>query len=140
MSAVVRPVSAPSLTDSGHAPSGGIRLARLAFILVELALLALVIRQFTIESAAFVRLTVLAFAGFAVHALLPLRWRLGAFVILSLSGIVLVLGPREGAWLIGLGALLIAICHLPFPFWWQMAMSSAPRPMSHAPSRGPSTK
>jgi D-alanyl-lipoteichoic acid acyltransferase DltB (MBOAT superfamily) len=122
MSAVVRPVSAPSLTDSGHAPLGSISLPRLAFILVELALLALVIRQFTIESAAFVRLTVLAFVGFAVHAVLPLRWRLGAFVILSLSGIVLVLGPREGAWLIGLGALLIAICHLPIPFWWRVVV------------------
>src|SRR5262245_17194169 len=117
MSAVVRPVSAPSLTDGGPASLGRVSLPRLAFILVELALLALVIRQFTIESAAFVRLTVLAFVGFAVHAVLPLRWRLAAFVILSLSGIVLVLGPREGAWLIGLGSLLIAICHLPIPYW-----------------------
>jgi hypothetical protein len=113
MSAAVPSSSAPSVSDSGPASLGRISILRLAFILVELALLALIIRQFTIESAAFVRLTMLAFAGFAVHALLPLRWRLGAFVILSLGGIVLVLGPREGAWLIGLGAALIGICHLP---------------------------
>jgi len=122
MSAVVSPARAPRVTPTGHASLGRITLPQLAFILVELALLALVIRQFTIESAAFVRLTVLAFAGFAVHALLPLRWRLGAFVLLSLGGIVLVLGLREGAWLMGLGALLIAICHLPIPFWWRVAV------------------
>ena len=122
MSAVMSPARAPRVTPTGHASLGRITLPQLAFILVELALLALVIRQFTIESAAFVRLTVLAFAGFAVHALLPLRWRLGAFVLLSLGGIVLVLGLREGAWLMGLGALLIAICHLPIPFWWRVAV------------------
>ena len=122
MSAAVPSSSAPSVSNSGHASPGHIGIARLAFILVELALLALIIRQFTIESAAFVRLTALAFAGFAVHALLPLRWRLGAFVLISLGGIVLVLGPRQGAWLIGLGAVLIAICHLPLAFWWRVVV------------------
>ena len=122
MSAAVPSSSARSVSDSGPASLGRISILRLAFILVELALLALIIRQFTIESAAFVRLAMLAFAGFAVHALLPLRWRLGAFVILSLGGIVLVLGPREGAWLIGLGAALIGICHLPLPFWWRVVV------------------
>ena len=67
------------------------------------------------------RLAVLTFAGFAVHAWLPLRWRLHFFVVLSLGAIVMVLGLREGAWLIGLGALLIALCHLPIPFWGRVA-------------------
>src|SRR4029450_1230029 len=117
MSAAVPSSNAPSVSDSGPASLGRISILRLAFILVELALLALIIRQFTIESAAFVRLTMLAVVGFAVHALLPLRWRLGAFVILSLGGIVLVLGPREGAWLIGLGAARTRICPLRRPLW-----------------------
>src|SRR4029450_646208 len=122
MSAAVPSSNAPSVSDSGPASLGRISILRLAFILVELALLALIIRQFSIESAAFVRLTVLAFVGFAVHALLPLRWRLGTFVIPSLGGTVLVLGPRGGAWRIGLGPSLIAICPLPLPFWWRVVV------------------
>jgi D-alanyl-lipoteichoic acid acyltransferase DltB (MBOAT superfamily) len=107
-------------TDAAR-PPGRISIAKFAFILVQLALLALIIRQFQIESAAFVRLAVLTFAGFAVHAWLPLRWRLHFFVVLSLGAIVMVLGLREGAWLIGLGAFLTALCHLPIPFWGRVA-------------------
>jgi D-alanyl-lipoteichoic acid acyltransferase DltB (MBOAT superfamily) len=100
-----------------QASPGRIGIAKFAFILAQLALLAVIIRQFQIESPAFVRLAMLTFAGFVVHAWLPFRWRLGFFVILSLGGIAAVLGLREGAWLVALGGLLLAICHLPIPFW-----------------------
>ena len=35
------------------------------------------------------------------------------FALLSLGAIGLVLGLREGAWLVGIGLLLIGVCHLP---------------------------
>jgi alginate O-acetyltransferase complex protein AlgI len=88
-------------------------LAEFAFVAAQLALLAVVIRQFQIESSAFLRIALLAFAGFAVHAVLPLRYRLPFFVLLSFIGIWLILGLASGIWLVGIGLLLIGVCHLP---------------------------
>ncbi len=45
----------------------GLERAKLALILFQLGLLAIVIRQFQIESGAFLRIALLAFAGFFVH-------------------------------------------------------------------------
>ena len=42
-----------------------------------------------------------------------LRYRLPFFLLLSLAGIVLVLGFGNGVWLVGIGLVLIGICHLP---------------------------
>ena len=47
---------------------GQIGIKSYVLILLQLALLTLVLRQFQIESGAFIRLALLAFAGFAVHA------------------------------------------------------------------------
>lgn len=90
-----------------------ITLSRFIAIAVQLCLVVVMLRQFQIESAAFLRLAVLAFAGFAVHAFLPLKFRFHFFAFLSLAGIFLVMGLANGAWLIAIGLLLIAICHLP---------------------------
>jgi alginate O-acetyltransferase complex protein AlgI len=105
------------------APSEG-RIAALPFlaVLAQLGLLMLVLRQFQIESGAFLRLATLAFGGFVVHALLPLRYRLHFFLFLSLAGIVLVLGFGNGAWLVALGLVLIGICHLPIAFSLRVAI------------------
>jgi alginate O-acetyltransferase complex protein AlgI len=85
-------------------------------ILVQLGLLAVIIRQFQIESSAFLRLALLAFGGFAVHYFLPASVKLPFFVLLSLSGILLVMGPSTGLVLIALGLVLIGACHLPIRF------------------------
>jgi D-alanyl-lipoteichoic acid acyltransferase DltB (MBOAT superfamily) len=103
-------------------PQGRIGALPLMAILVQLGLLALVLRQFQIESGAFLRLVLLAFAGFAVHALLPLRLRLPFFLLLSLAGIVLVLGFENALWLVGLGLVLIGICYLPIAFSRRVAI------------------
>jgi putative solute:sodium symporter small subunit len=66
--------------------------------------------------AAFRLLSVLAFAGFVVHAFLPLSARLPFFAGLSLLSIPLTLGLVNGAWLVGIGFVLIAVCHLPVSF------------------------
>jgi len=98
------------------ASPGRIGLGPFLFVAAEIALAVLVVRQFQVESAAFLRIALLAFAGFVVHAWLPLAWRLPCFALLSLGAIGLVLGLREGAWLVGIGLLLIGVCHLPVAF------------------------
>lgn len=107
---------APSPPASAHVEDQArLTLAEYVLIGIQLALLALVIRQFQIESRAFLRLVLLAFGGFAVHALLPLRYRLPFFLLLSVAGIGIIFGPLTGAWLVGIGLVLIAMCHLPLP-------------------------
>jgi hypothetical protein len=85
-------------------------------------MLTLVLRQFQIEGAAFLRLWLLGLAGFAIHAFLALRYRLPFFLGLSLAGIGLVLGLAHGAWLVAIGLVLIGICHLPLAFTWRIAL------------------
>src|SRR5690606_37371763 len=101
---------------------GRIGLLDYLAILVQLGLLFLLLRQFQIESGAFLRLAMLAFAGFAVHAWLPLAWRPPFFAALSLAGIALVMGTVNAAWLVAIGLLLIGICHLPVAFAWRGAL------------------
>src|SRR5262245_59938525 len=108
-------VAQTSATPAASAPER-ISVQHLALLLVQLGLLAIVLRQFQIESNALLTLALVAFTGFAVHALLPLPARLPFFVLLSIAGIGIVFGVREGAWLITLGLTLIAVCHLPIAF------------------------
>ena len=102
--------------------NGRIGVLPMLAIVVQLGLLTLVMRQFQIESAAFLRLVLLAFAGFVVHALLPLHYRPPFFLGLSLAGIGLVLGFANGLWLVALGLGLIGICHLPLKLRWRVAL------------------
>jgi hypothetical protein len=118
-----------SLVNLARAASGApvrspeqVRILPFLLVVVQLALLLFVIRQFQIESTAFLRLAMLAFAGFVVHAFLPLSWRLPFFALLSLAGIGLVFGLEQGAWLIALGLLLIGLCHIPAPFRIRVAI------------------
>jgi hypothetical protein len=116
-----RTLSAASVSTE-EANQARLTLAEFALITAQLGLLAIVIRQFQIESPAFLRIVLLAFAGFAVHAWLPLRYRLPFFVALSLTGIAVVFGPTAGAWLVGIGLVLIAACHLPLPMRGRVAV------------------
>jgi hypothetical protein len=101
---------------------GSISARNYLIVLVQLGLLALVLQQFQIESAAFLRLAWLAFAGFALHALLPLRFRLPFLLLLSLAGIGLVLGVINGLWLVAIGVGLIGLCHVPVSFRMRVAL------------------
>lgn len=94
-------------------PRAAISLLNFAVIVVQLALALLVLRQFQIEGKAFVSLAAYIFAGFLIHAHLPLQWRLPFFSLLSLGSIVFVLGWANAAWIMAIGAALIGICHLP---------------------------
>ena len=107
------------------AEPGKIGILSFLTILAQLGVLTLVLRQFQIEGAAFLQLWVLALFGFSVHAFLPLRLRLPFFLVLSLAGIALVLGFANGAWLVSIGLVLIALCHLPLPFSVRIALLAA---------------
>jgi D-alanyl-lipoteichoic acid acyltransferase DltB (MBOAT superfamily) len=108
--------------EGGVQHSGSIGLRSYVLVIGQLALLTLLLRQFQIESAAFLRLALLTFAGFAIHALLPLRHRLAFFLALSLASIVVVLNLDNALWIVGIGLVLIAICHLPISFRWRIAV------------------
>jgi len=112
----------PTLTLQG-ARSAGLQwdiavspsVKRLA-LCVELGTAALVIRQFEIGGTAFVRTSMAALAGAAVHSVLPVRLRLGFFITLSICAIYLVLGAWAGTWVVGTGVAVLGICHLPLSF------------------------
>lgn len=87
-----------------------------SLVAVELAVLLLFVYRFQIEEHRhFFPLLCLAAAGFAVHAWLAPRLRAGFFVLLSLAGILFLLSWQSGLMVIGVGAGLIAVCHLPIP-------------------------
>src|SRR2546428_1700848 len=111
------PVASTGNAVDGQAlAQGHIGILAYVVIVLQLGLVTLLLRQFQIESAAFLRLALLAFGGFAIHALLPMRYRLPFFLGLSLIGIVLVLDIGNGLSIVGIGLVLIGICHLPLSF------------------------
>ncbi len=97
-------------------------LTKFAAIVLQLSLLAVLVKRYNIESPAFLHLTLLAFGGFVLHYFLPLTYRLPFFLLLSLAGIVLVLGWEGAAWLIGIGLVLIGVCHLRLAFWIRLVL------------------
>ncbi|HYV99160.1 MAG TPA: hypothetical protein VE967_17010 [Gemmatimonadaceae bacterium] len=109
-------------TTDDPPPAGSSRQAtyRLLWVATQLAGLLLLIRAFEIESRAFYSLACLAFGGFVVHALLPARHQLRFFGLLSVASLFVVLGPVAGALTLGIGLMLIGICHLPIRFSLRM--------------------
>ena len=101
----------------------GVALARHAIIFGQLVLLVVVARTFRIESPAFHdKILVLTAAGFVIHSALPRRQRMTFFLLLSLSGIYLVFGVTGGLWLVCIGCILAAICHLPTAYFTRVAL------------------
>src|SRR5213079_61897 len=88
------------------------QLARFGAVGVQLGFLALIIRTFDIESAAFFRVMEVACAGFVLNHFAPSRLRLPVFALLSLFGIYWVMGPANAVQIIALGLVLIGLAHL----------------------------
>src|SRR5439155_25236346 len=97
-------------------------LVRLSLIAGQLALALIVIYRFQLESRTFFQIMLLATGGFVVHSLLPLEYRLPFYVSLSIASILLALGLVDGLSVIGLGLLMIGICHLPVRLAWRTAL------------------
>jgi hypothetical protein len=90
---------------------------RFLVIAAQLAVLIVLFNVFQIEpSSGLLRVLPLVFAGFLVHAFLPLRYRQQFFLLLSVAAFAVVLGPRAALLLVVLGLALIGICHLPVAF------------------------
>lgn len=112
------------------------RTASLLLILGQLVLAAAVLFRLDMFNSAFRRVFCLAVIGFVVNALLPARFRLRFFVLLSAAALLLVLGGVPGTtwdtWTAVVrfagfalsGALVIAICFLPLNFWLRVALLS----------------
>ena len=92
------------------------QLARFGAVGVQLALLALIIRTFDIESAAFFRVMMVACAGFVVNHFAPSRFRMAVFAVISLAGIYFVMGRTNAIQIVVLGSVLIGLAHLPLRF------------------------
>lgn len=94
-------------------PLSSAELWAVAFATLQLLLMLAIIRQFQLESRTFFNVMVLCTGGFVVHALLPPRYRLFFFSLISLASIIVAFGFFNGLSLISLGLILIGICHLP---------------------------
>src|SRR4051812_12160638 len=100
-------------------------MMKFAAIMLQLVLLAVLIKRYEVENPAFFDLTVLAFAGFAIHYFLPMAYRLPFFLVLSVAAIVMVLGMTQAVWLLGIGLTIIGLCHVPLPFLVRVTLLAA---------------
>jgi D-alanyl-lipoteichoic acid acyltransferase DltB (MBOAT superfamily) len=91
-------------------------VSKITAIAVQLGLLILLVKSFSLLDEAFVDVAILVFFGFLIHASLPMRYRLAFFAVLSIASIFVILGAFNGLWLVGLGLTVIGICHLRLPF------------------------
>jgi hypothetical protein len=100
-----------------------VQAARILGIIVQLVLLVLVIKEFSLETEVFSHnIMLLTFNGFLIHLLLPSRYRLFFFLLISGAGILGVFGLVNGTWLIGIGLALIGIAHLPVRFSYRIVL------------------
>lgn len=98
-------------------------VAKFSLLVLQLGLLAMVIREFSLENEVFSHnIMLLVFFGFLAHYLLPLEYRRPFFLLLSLTGILGVFGIADGGWLFLLGLVLIGITLLPISFKLRVAL------------------
>jgi hypothetical protein len=137
-------VEAPA-SPGGSLGQYAVGLVPFLAILVEFALIVMVVDYWHLESRPLARLMWLAFAGFIIHHLLPLRFRLPFFAMLSLVATMIVvgeIGPNTwvgwltgrislynflyhlipGLTLVGIGLSLIGLCHIPIRFGLRVAL------------------
>jgi len=88
-------------------------LLQFGAVACQVLLVALMFKAVRLESEVFREVLFIAAAAFPINHLLPLRFRLPFFVLLSLGTIIYVIGVSSSAWLIGLGLVLIGLCHVP---------------------------
>jgi hypothetical protein len=114
-------------------------------VVAQFGLIVLVVNDWQLENLLLSRLMALAFVGFIVHHLLPFRFRLPFFAILSLVAVIFGLGEigvttfvrgltgrvpignflyrlLPGLSLVGVGLGLIGLCHLPIRFWTRVGL------------------
>lgn len=110
-----RPTAQPSTEDAARA------LSHLP-VLVQLLLATWVVFLYDIEAQTLGRVLLLASAAFAVQLFVPVGRRLALFAMVSMVGALIMLGPVDGLWLLGSGAALIGLCHLPLAIWMRAVL------------------
>lgn len=119
-------MSGTSTETPAGVPRGQVALAPFLAFCAQLTLLWLVIDAFGVEErSGLLELAPLAFVGFAAQAFLPLGWRQPLFLALSVAGFLIVFGVASGATLLGIGAALVAVCHLPVPWALRFVLLAA---------------
>ncbi|MCB1677428.1 MAG: hypothetical protein KDI16_01955 [Halioglobus sp.] len=113
------------IADNSAAEKHAISLPKFFMVLGQLILLLLCVRQFQIESDAFLQVFVLVIAGFCVHYFLPFAWRIHWFLALSIASIFLVFGWTNALWMILIGCGLIFLCHVPIAYRYRIALIAA---------------
>ena len=91
-----------------------LRWSEFALLAAELAAVLLLIRSYRLEeSLGLLRILPIVFVGFVVHAWASPRWRLPLFLAISIAAFVVMLSPLQTVALVGIGCVLLLICHLP---------------------------
>ncbi len=102
-------------------------------LLIQALVVLYLVQRFRLENELFLLVLQVSVAGFAVHSLLPRCFRLSFFCFLSISALLYCVGLDQGGWsptltatrgayLLGGGALLISICHLPIRYGYRVAL------------------
>ena len=101
----------------------GLRLGPVLSVVLQLSLIALVVRQFHLENQAiYHNLMLLTLGGFLIHYLLPARYRLSYFLLLSLAALAGILGFVNAVWLLAIGLGLLGLAHLPVSYPLRVAL------------------
>lgn len=117
---MIKPLSA---SDGSNGATGLQRTQSFLFVVLQLLLVAVVIHQFRIEAHRhFFPVFCLVIGGFLIHAWLPRGLRLPFFSLLSLTGLLFVLGTLNGLKALGVVGALIGICYLPIRFGLRIAI------------------
>jgi hypothetical protein len=85
-------------------------------IALQFGLVIVAIFEFNLISRSFLEMSILALGGFVIHSLLPRQFRLQFFLALSIGALFLVLGTVPALWILGIGAVLLAVALAPIPY------------------------
>jgi D-alanyl-lipoteichoic acid acyltransferase DltB (MBOAT superfamily) len=112
--------------DPASAVEPDVPWATHALVSLQLGLIALVIYTFDLESPAFFELSLVVWIGFTIHARLPRRFRLLAFVALGIAAAVILFGVRAAAWIAGTILALLLVCReRRLPRWLRAVLALA---------------
>src|SRR6185503_2324241 len=85
------------------------QLGKFLFLLAQMVALVWAMRAFQIEERAFLLVAGVATGGFAVHYWLPFRYKEPCWILVSLAGGAVLLGPVPLALLLLAGLLFFAV-------------------------------
>lgn len=98
------------------------RWIQLAALELQVVLAVVLFHAFHLESESLRHGLLALVVAFPVNVLLPAAWRLPFFGALSVASVFLVAGWTSGLWILGLGGVLIGLCHVPIPFGWRIVL------------------